>query len=131
MATLKLGLFARPDEEIERTRVGDVPQWIERIYSSYGVSRRDAPLSLSVEAVAEGLHHRLARMALLLKKMEQGGWKLELENWNVVARTNLTTEEAQEQLERLGVWIIAHEAAPVDEEGNVRWTRPWFLGGEG
>jgi hypothetical protein len=129
LATIKLGLFARPEEEIEATRTGEIPHWVERLYASYGVTRRGAPLSLSVEAVGEGIGHRLKLLALLLRKMESHGWKLELEKWQVVASNNLSESLAQEQLERLGVWMIARELAPLDEEGNVRWTRPWFLGG--
>ncbi len=129
MATLKLGLFARPDEEIEATRLGDVPQWVERLYASYGVSRAEAPLSLSVVALSEGIQHRLKQLSMLLRKMERNGWKLEMDRWDIVASSDLPATEAQTQLEQLGVWIIAREHAPQDEDGNVRWTRPWFLGG--
>jgi hypothetical protein len=36
VARLKLGMFGTPEDELAQTVDGDVPQWIERLYFSYG-----------------------------------------------------------------------------------------------
>jgi hypothetical protein len=39
-----------------------------------------------------------------------------------LASTDLDELGAQAQLEAAGVWVIAREHAPVDKDGNVRWS---------
>jgi hypothetical protein len=123
MARLKLGLFGTPRDELAATVDGEVPEWIERLYDSFGVSAENAPASASVLALGESLYHRLRKLSLLLAKMEVLGWSIEPRRWDLVASTELDDIEAQQQLEAAGVWIIARQHAPVDEEGNVRWSR--------
>jgi len=72
MATLKLALYGPPRDELARTVDEDVPEWIHRLYASYGNSADD--------------------------------------------------DAAQAQLEQAGVWIIVEEHAPLDADGNVRWS---------
>jgi len=126
MATLRLGLFGTPRDELASTVDGDVPEWIHRLYASYGTSADRAPASASVKALAEHLNHRLKKLALLLSKMELLGWHIESRKWELVARTELDEVAAQAELEAAGVWIIAREHAPVDEKGNVHWSRGIF-----
>ena len=122
MATLKLELFGRPREELAATVDGEVPEWIERLYRSYGTSSRTAPASASVEALGEALGQRLKKMALLLRKMEALGWWIEPRGHELIARTDLDEADAQAQLEAAGVWIIARQHAPVGPDGRVRWS---------
>ncbi|HEX3630014.1 MAG TPA: hypothetical protein VHW91_06075 [Candidatus Dormibacteraeota bacterium] len=122
MARLKLGLFTTPRDELAATVDGEVPEWIERLYASFGVSPENAPASASVLALGESLYHRLRKLSLLLAKMESLGWVIEPRRWDLVASTDLDDVEAQQQLEAAGVWIIARQHAPVDREGNVRWS---------
>src|SRR5437868_7006908 len=63
MATLKLGLFKTPRDELADTVDGDVPEWIERIYQSHGTTATSAPASVSVLALSESLGFRLRRLA--------------------------------------------------------------------
>jgi hypothetical protein len=126
VATLKLSLFGTPRDELAATVDGEVPQWIERVYESFGTSSERAPASASVLALAESLGHRLRKLSILLSKMEALGWSIEPDKWYLIARTDLDEPSAQEQLEEAGVWIIAHEMAPLDREGNVRWVRGIF-----
>src|SRR5437899_10297906 len=74
MATLKLGLFKTPRDELADTVDGDVPEWIERIYQSHGTTATSAPASVSVLALSESLGFRLRKLALLLSQMEGLGW---------------------------------------------------------
>lgn len=122
MARIKLGLFGTPRDELADTVDGDVPEWIERLYASYGVSAENAPASASVLALGESLLYRLRKLSLLLAKMEALGWTIEPRRWDLLASTDLDDLEAQQQLEAAGVWIIARMHAPVDREGNVRWS---------
>jgi hypothetical protein len=122
MARLKLGLFGTPRDELAATVDGEVPEWIERLYDSFGVSAENAPASASVLALGESLFHRLRKLSLLLAKMEVLGWSIEPRRWHLVASTELDDIAAQQQLEGAGVWIIARQHAPVDREGNVRWS---------
>jgi hypothetical protein len=123
MARLKLGLFGTPRDELADTVDGDVPEWIERIYFSFGYSSENAPASTSVLALGEGLYHRLRKLAMLLSKMESLGWTIEPRRWDLVAsNAELDDLQAQAQLEKAGVWIIARLHAPLDEQGNVRWS---------
>jgi hypothetical protein len=122
MATLKLALYGPPRDELARTVDGDVPEWIHRLYASYGTSAERAPASASVLALGEDLGFRLRKLALLVAKMEAHGWRIEPGQWDLVARTDLDDGAAQAQLEEAGVWIIAKEHAPLDAEGNVRWS---------
>ncbi len=126
MATIKLGLFGTPRDELAATVDGDVPEWIERLYASYGTSSAAAPASASLEALGEALHHRLKKLALLLGKMESLGWSIEPRRWDLLAHTDLDEGAAQAELEAAGVWIIAREYSPADPHGNVRWSRGLF-----
>ena len=127
MATLKLGLFKTPRDELADTVDGDVPEWIERIYQSHGTTATSAPASVSVLALSESLGFRLRKLALLLAKMEGLGWSIRPRHWDLLATTDLGEADAAAQLENAGVWIIAREHAPRDERGNVRWSRGLFL----
>lgn len=59
MARLKLELFGTPSDELASTVDGDVPDWIESLYLSYGTTSERAPASASVLALAESLGYRL------------------------------------------------------------------------
>ena len=122
MARLKLALFRTPRDELADTVDGDVPEWIERLYESYGTSPDSAPASASVLALGESLGHRLRKLSLLLSKMETLGWSIKPRRWDLLASTDLDELEAQAQLEAAGVWVIARQHAPVDTDGNVRWS---------
>lgn len=123
MARLKLGLFGTPRDELAATVDGEVPEWIERLYLSYGTTAETAPASVSVLALGESLHDRLRKLSVLLSKMEALGWSIEPRRWDLLANTALDEIDAQAQLEEAGVWIIARQHAPVDHDGNVRWSR--------
>ena len=122
VARLKLGLFGTPRDELAATVDGEVPEWIERLYQSYGTSAESAPASASVLALGESLAYRLRKLSVLLAKMEALGWSIEPRQWDLLASTDLDDLEAQAQLEDAGVWIIARQHAPVDKDGNVRWS---------
>ena len=122
MARLKLGLYGTPRDELANTVDGDVPDWIESLYDSYGTSSERAPASASVLALAESLGYRLRKLSLLLAKMEGLGWSIRPREWDLVASTDLDEAEAQAQLEAAGVWVIARLHAPLDRDGNVRWS---------
>ncbi len=122
MARLKLSLFGVPRDELASTVDGDVPEWIESLYESYGTSADSAPASASVLALGESLVYRLRKLSLLLKKMESHGWTIKPLQWHLLASTDLDENEAQAQLEAAGVWVIARQHAPVDKDGNVRWS---------
>jgi len=122
MARLKLGLYATPRDELANTVDGDVPDWIESLYESYGTSAERAPASASVLALAESLGYRLRKLSVLLSKMEALGWSIKPREWDLVATTDLDETEAQAQLEAAGVWVLARLHAPVDKDGNVRWS---------
>jgi hypothetical protein len=119
---LKLFLFGPPRDELASTVDGDVPEWIDRLYESYGTSAGSAPASASVLALGESLGHRLRKLSLLLSKMEALGWSIKPGRWDLVASTDLDQVEAQTQLEDAGVWVIARQHAPVDKDGQVRWS---------
>jgi hypothetical protein len=123
VARLKLGLFGTPRDELAATVDGEVPEWIERLYLSYGTTAETAPASVSVLALGESLHYRLRKLSVLLSKMESLGWSIEPRRWDLLANTELAESDAQAQLEEAGVWIIARQHAPVDGDGNVRWSR--------
>ncbi len=126
MATLTLGLFGTPRDELAETVDGEVPEWIERLYQSYGTSAESAPASASVLALGESLGSRLRKLSMLLRKMEALGWTISPRRWTLVATTGLDEIEAEAQLERAGVWVIARQHAPQDRDGNVRWSRRLF-----
>ncbi|MDQ6883301.1 MAG: hypothetical protein M3077_03530 [Candidatus Dormibacteraeota bacterium] len=126
MATLTLGLFGTPRDELAETVDGEVPEWIDRLYQSYGTSAESAPASASVLALGESLGYRLRKLSLLLRKMEALGWTISPRRWSLVATTRLDEVEAEAQLERAGVWVIARQHAPQDRDGNVRWSRRLF-----
>jgi hypothetical protein len=126
MATLKLALYGPPRDELAKTVDGDVPEWIHRLYASYGTSADHAPASASVLALGEDLGFRLRKLALLLAKMEGLGWLIEPRQWDLLAHSGLDDVAAQRQLERAGVWIIAKQHAPLDDQGDVRWSHGPF-----
>jgi len=123
MARLTLGLFGTPRDELAATVDGDVPEWIDRLYESYGTSAETAPASASVLALGESLVYRMRKLSLLLAKMEALGWSIRPRRWDLLVATDLDEGEAQAQLEAAGVWVIARLHAPLDDHGNVRWSR--------
>jgi hypothetical protein len=123
VARLKLGMFGTPEDELAQTVDGDVPEWIERLYLSYGTTSETAPASASVLAVGESIGQRLRKLSLLLKKMEALGWEIRPRGHELLATTRLDEADAQAQLEDAGVWVIARQCAPADKDGNVRWSR--------
>lgn len=122
VARLTLGLYGTPRDELANTVDGDVPDWIESLYESYGTTSDRAPASASVLALAESLGYRLRKLSLLLSKMEALGWSIKPREWDLVASTDLDETNAQAQLEAAGVWVIARLHAPLDKDGNVRWS---------
>jgi hypothetical protein len=122
VARLKLCLFGIPRDELASTVDGEVPEWIARLYESYGTTADSAPASASVLALGESLVYRLRKLSLLLKKMETLGWSIKPLRWDLLASTDLDEIEAQAQLEAAGVWVIARQHAAVDKDGNVRWS---------
>ena len=122
MARLKLCLFGTPRDELASTVDGEVPEWIDRLYESYGTSADSAPASASVLALGESLAYRLRKLSVLLKKMEALGWSIKPLRWDLLATTDLDEIEAQAQLEAAGVWVIARQHAPLDQAGNVAWS---------
>jgi len=122
VARLALGLFGTPRDELASTVDGNVPEWIDRLYESYGTSADSAPASVSVLALGESLGYRLRKLSVLLSKMEGLGWSITPRRSDLVASTDLDETQAQEQLEAAGVWVIARQHAPVDKAGNVRWS---------
>ena len=122
VARLKLSLFGPPREELASTVDGEVPEWIDRLYESYGTTADSAPASASVLALGESLAYRLRKLSVLLKKMEALGWSIKPLRWDLLASTDLDEIEAQAQLEAAGVWVIARQHAPLDKAGNVAWS---------
>ncbi len=122
MARLKLRLFGPPRDELASTVDGEVPEWIERVYESYGTTATSAPASASVLALGESLGFRLRKLSVLLSKMEKLGWSIKPLHWDLLASTDLEEVEAQAQLEAAGVWVIARQHAPMDKAGNVAWS---------
>ncbi len=123
MARLTLGLFGTPRDELAATVDGEVPEWIDRLYESYGTTAETAPASASVLALGESLVYRMRKLSLLLAKMEAFGWSIRPRRWDLLATTDLDEIDAQAQLEAAGVWVIARLHAPLDDHGNVRWSR--------
>jgi hypothetical protein len=122
VARLKLCLFGTARDELAGTVDGDVPEWIDRLYESYGTTAETAPASASVLALGESLVYRMRKLSVLLKKMEALGWSIEPRRSDLLASTGLDESEAQAQLEAAGVWVIARQHAPLDKAGNVAWS---------
>ena len=122
MARLKLSLFGTPRDELAGTVDGEVPEWIDRLYESYGTTAESAPASASVLALGESLGIRMRKLSVLLKKMEALGWSIKPLQWDLLASTDLSEVEAQAQLEAAGVWVLARQHAPLDKAGNVAWS---------
>jgi len=122
VARLKLSLFGTPRDELASTVDGEVPEWIDRLYESYGTTAESAPASASVLALGESLGIRLRKLSVLLKKMEALGWSIKPLQWDLLASTDLNEIEAQAQLEAAGVWVLARQHAPLDKAGNVAWS---------
>src|SRR5881398_889535 len=95
VARLTLGLFGTPRDELAATVDGEVPEWIERLYQSYGTSAESAPASASVLALGESLAYRLRKLSVLLAKMGALGWSIEPRQWDLLASTDLDDLEAQ------------------------------------
>jgi hypothetical protein len=122
VARLRLCLFGTPRDELASTVDGDVPEWIDRLYESYGTTAGAAPASASVLALGESLGIRLRKLSVLLAKMEKLGWSIKPQRWDLLASTDLDEVEAQAQLETAGVWVIVRQHAPQDKAGNVAWS---------
>jgi hypothetical protein len=113
---IHLRVYSAPSVELART-VGDrVPRWVQRIYESYGADLGDPPMSASMEAVAEGLLHRLEGLALILRRAEARGWRAEVEDDMLVIYTGISDDEVRRQLEEDGVLSLVQEFAIRDSD---------------
>lgn len=113
---IRLRVYGLPREELGRTLGERAPRWVQRLYESYGADAGNPPLSASMEAVAEGLNHRLEGMALILRKAEARGWKTALEGDELVIYTGIADEDVRAQLEEDGVLTLVQEFA--NREGS-------------
>src|SRR5947207_14188815 len=73
VALLALGLFGLPRDELAGTVDGAVPEWIDRLYDSYGTSADSAPASVSVLPPGESRAYRLRTLSGLLAQRHGGG----------------------------------------------------------
>ena len=73
VARLTLSLFGPPREELASTVDGEVPEWIERLYESYGTTADSAPASASVLALGESLVYRLRKLSNRKENARQFG----------------------------------------------------------
>ena len=121
VAAFRLRLYEPPAAELRRTVEGDVPRWVRRLYQSYGADVGDAPLSASVEALAEGLGQRLQLLAMAVRKMERRGWSVAVEGDRLLVASGLTREETVAALEADGVWTVVRELAVRDGPEPVAW----------
>lgn len=108
---IHLQVYGRPVEELDHTVGARVPRWIERLYQSYGADLDNPPLSASMEAVAEGLGHRLEGLALILRKAEARGWRAAVEGDELVVYTGVGDDEVRAMLEADGVLTLVQEFA--------------------
>jgi hypothetical protein len=122
MAAFRLRLYDPPAAELRWTVEGDVPRWVLRLYQSYGRDVATAPLSASIEAVAEGLGARLEALALAVRKMEARGWSVALEGDRLLVASDLTREATVAALEADGVWTVVRELGIGDGDGSLRWA---------
>ena len=112
MAALKVRLYGPPPEELGHLTGGDTPTWAERLYGLFGEPPEKVSAGAAVSALAGELEHRLKKLSQLFGQMERHGWTLELDGDSILCRNDELTEiQAEEQLERLGVWMLARAHA--------------------
>jgi hypothetical protein len=129
MAALRVRLYGRADEELAGLTGQGVPEWAVRLYGLHGDDPKKVSAGAAVSALAGELEHRLKKLSQLFAVMERNGWTLELDGDAVLCRLeDLDDLSALEQLERLGVWVLAKEHAPHDATGSVRWEDGAVLG---
>lgn len=121
MAAFRLRLYDPPAAELDWTSGGEVPRWVRRLYQSYGAGAGSAPLSASVEALAEGLGERLQLLALAVRKMERRGWSVRLDGDRLLVASDLPRAATVAALEEDGVWAVVRELAVRDGDGAVGW----------
>ena len=122
MAVLRIRLYDPPAEELGRLTGREVPRWVERLYSLHGETPEKVSAGAAVSALAGQLEHRLKKLAQLFAVMERHGWVLELDGDAVLCtQGDLDEAAATEQLEALGVWLLAREHAHHDRTGAVAW----------
>lgn len=111
MATFTFGLFDTPESEVRRLFTGSRPQWVDRILSSRNVKSTEVPVSVALEALGEGLEHRLQLAATVARAAERHGWSVELGERGVRITTAASSAAAVETMERDGVWHLAQRLA--------------------
>ena len=112
---IHLLVYGRPAGELERLVGERAPRWVQRLYESYGADLANPPLSASVEAMSEGLAHRLEGLALILRRAEARGWKAAIEDDILVIYTGIEEDKVRAQLEEDGVLTLVQEFARRDE----------------
>lgn len=121
MAAFRLRLYDPPADELRWTVGCDAPRWVRRLYQSYGADVDRAPLSASIEALAEGLAERLHLLALAVRKMERRGWSVTLDGDRLLVASDLPRAATMAALEADGVWTVVRELAVSDGDGPVGW----------
>ena len=100
---------------------GEVQEWIERLYESYGTSPETAPASASVLALGESLVYRLRKLSVLLKKMEALGWSIKPRRWDLLADTGKIVQQADD--DRIGEIDLADHSEVGKRPSSIAGTR--------
>lgn len=115
-STLRLRIYSSAAEELDRTSGADVPRWIERLYLSHGEDPGRPSVASAMEALAEGLHHRLSGLTLVVRKAERRGWRCVVEDNLLLIYTGLPDAAVREAMEADGVWALVQRYAIGPQE---------------
>ena len=121
MATFRLTLYAPLEVELDWDRSGEPPAFVRHVFALHGEDVAGGGVAPSVAALARALHFRLERIALLLRKAERRGWRLEAEGGTVQVSSGLAEAATRRALEEDGVWQLVREYAEKDGQGSIRW----------
>lgn len=127
---VRLHLYRRPAEEVERALKPPWPRWMRRLYelermSGGGDTEGEVSLSSAVGAVGTRLRHRLELVSWCASALEQIGWDVFMDGDDVVAAKVTLPELARQELEDHGIYGPMSKVCDLDERGQPRIIERW------
>jgi hypothetical protein len=120
---VRLRLWAVPSQELAWLD-GDVPRWVRRLWQTRHPDREEVTLADRLAALSAILQHRLDSLSFLVERLAEMGWSVLAEGDTLRARSALSPEEAERQLDQAGVLILVRLHAVDGGQAGVISGRP-------
>jgi hypothetical protein len=127
--------YRSPGQEVRDALEPPWPEWLRELYGlealedpNIEVQSNETSLAAAMSAVAARIHHRVQLISWVLAQLAELGWRLRLEDNDIVATRVLTPTSARAELEKAGVLGPMSKVCDLDDQG---YPHLWEAGEHG